>query len=166
MFRAKWSILLFSILIPMFVGCGYTFGNLLLNGERKLELSSISNITEFSCDFIMESALSDSFSNAGIRIRNISSDRSRDGGVLVIRITDALKKASMFNEESKPLQYRISFTVEYEFKEGEEILKEGKITDHGYYYPERDTKNREDDAIEEAFIKISVKIVDNCLDRW
>ena len=86
--------------------------------------------------------------------------------MLVISITDALKKASMFDEESKPLQYRIGFTVEYEFKEGEEVLKEGKITDHGYYYPERDAKNREVDAIEEAFTKISAKIVDNCLDRW
>lgn len=164
MSRVRWSISLFSLIIlSLIAGCGYTFGNLLLDGEKSLVLKELVNDSIYSCDFLAETELQSAFSRRGIRL--FTSEKV-ELSHLHITIKEGVKAPSIYDDDNKPLQYKMTLKVSYKLLKGEKVLKEGNVSDTGFYYPERAEDNTEEDALSEALQKISDKVVENLLDRW
>jgi hypothetical protein len=152
-------IVLLAFLILLLSGCGYQFGNVLVSGEHKVYIENIENKGYFSVSEKFEEVLENEFYKGGIKVGTSKSK-------LTINVLEIKKVPTLFDSNNKPLQYKMAISIDYKLNFKEEILKKGEISDFGFYYPERDEQNSEEDGIREALEKISTKIVQNLLDKW
>ena len=144
------------IILSILLNCGYHFGIVLLTGDSKISIDSISNKTFYPIENSFRTELEQAFYSNGLTIGKSSTS-------LNINILTISKKATSFSSTNSPEEYKMTVSIEYKIIKKDKEIKKGKINDYGLYRPDSQEENK---ALTDAIKKISQKIVENSIDKW